>query len=476
MNIPHIPNDYLTQSFKRHLEIEDNNRIIFSGPFGIGKSHFLRDFFETNKKKYNVVHLYPVNYSISSNEDILSLLQYDIIYELISNTEISLEEFDFSKIEMLQWFGITKFDELFYPLLEYIPKMGKHISHLIEALKKLEKFEVKIKKGDADKLNKLRKKVEGKEGSIYRYDAYIDFINKCLDFLKVDNNGISGKKNVLIIDDLDRIDPEHIFRLFNVFAAHFDLSNSHNQNKFGFDKVIFVCDIKNIREIFHYKYGTNVNFNGYIDKFYSVNIFKVDNRSALQHFVELNFHTSNDYVRYLIVDILQKLIKTGVINFRAIQNIRYVVNVPPHTSEYDKELYFTQMARFLAMICGDSKALINNLEECKNKLELNNDLELNTDDKLKLEYLKTIIFPAYEFEKIRGKMGGAYSFYTTSLNKTPIGEELQYNITSGNDHKKVVNFVIAATDRQKLLNSFSRHMFSMIITATKMLDNHGIIN
>ena len=41
------------------------------------------------------------------------------------------------------------------------------------------------------------------------------------------------KKNVLVIDDLDRIDPEHIFRILNILSVH----NNHfdSENKFSFD-------------------------------------------------------------------------------------------------------------------------------------------------------------------------------------------------------------------------------------------------
>jgi hypothetical protein len=85
----------------------------------------------------------------------------------------------------------------------------------------------------------------------------------------------------LIVDDLDRIDPEHIFRLLNVFAAHLDTC-SEAPNKLGFDKIIFVCDINNLRNIFRAKYGTYTDFNGYIDKFYSCEVYRFDNRGILQ--------------------------------------------------------------------------------------------------------------------------------------------------------------------------------------------------
>src|SRR5699024_5526655 len=106
----------------------------------------------------------------------------------------------------------------------------------------------------------------------------------------------SGKKAVLIIDDLDRLDPEHIFRLFNIFSAHNQSFGEENEeNKFGFDKTIFVCDLENIRKIYHHKYGAEVDFKGYINKFYSTepyefNIEEVihDNIQEIQEYLFRN--------------------------------------------------------------------------------------------------------------------------------------------------------------------------------------------
>src|SRR5690606_21418856 len=98
----------------------------------------------------------------------------------------------------------------------------------------------------------------------------IDAISRLI----VDANNIAKKEdktNALIIDDLDRIDPEHIFRIINVFSAHRDYSTQ--EHKFGFDKVILVCDISNIRRIYEHRYGIGVDFNGYISKFADTMIF-----------------------------------------------------------------------------------------------------------------------------------------------------------------------------------------------------------
>ena len=49
----------------------------------------------------------------------------------------------------------------------------------------------------------------------------------------------------LIIDDFERIDPEHIFRILNVFSSHME---GDENNILGFDHVIIVGDIENIKK------------------------------------------------------------------------------------------------------------------------------------------------------------------------------------------------------------------------------------
>jgi predicted ATPase len=49
MSFPILNSDTETTSFKKHLEQENNSSIIFSGIFGIGKTYFIKKFFETNE-------------------------------------------------------------------------------------------------------------------------------------------------------------------------------------------------------------------------------------------------------------------------------------------------------------------------------------------------------------------------------------------------------------------------------------------
>ena len=55
----------IEDKFTQHLSLTDNERILFSGAFGIGKTTFINHYFKSGQgKDYNVIHLYPVNYSV----------------------------------------------------------------------------------------------------------------------------------------------------------------------------------------------------------------------------------------------------------------------------------------------------------------------------------------------------------------------------------------------------------------------------
>ncbi len=269
-----------SQDFTHHLNLANNERIIFSAPYGFGKTTFIEQYFkaEENLEKYEVIHLFLVNYSIASNEDIFRYLKFDIICELLEK-DISLVENDFSYLDTLPVFIQNNLPSIGLLLLLMIPKLGKEAKDIYEKAddlrKKFKEFHKTANKGDVEELTEFEKEIIEKEGSLYEENFYTHFIRDKLFELK--NN--SSKETILILDDLDRIDPHHIFRLFNVFAAHLDTKERHN--KFGFDKVIFVCDIDNIRNIFKSNYGANTDFNGYIDKFYSKVIYNFDNRNAI---------------------------------------------------------------------------------------------------------------------------------------------------------------------------------------------------
>lgn len=277
----------VNKQFESHLSVPNNSRIIFSGKFGHGKTTFLKEFFKEENKDviYKPIFLYPVNYSVATNEDIFEYIKYDILIEMLN------KDYKFNHINVDFWesvpFYIAKHpDKIVSLLLTMIPKVGKQVgaifNHLVKLRDALNENYINSKK-DISEFEQIRyflSEIEKQKGSLYEGDIITNLINSSISTIKKEENDdadnlLPKTESVLVIDDLDRIDPEHIFRILNIFAAHFD-SASSNVNKFGFDKVIIVCDIENIRNIFKAKYGIDTDFNGYIDKFYSHKVFNYD--------------------------------------------------------------------------------------------------------------------------------------------------------------------------------------------------------
>ncbi|MBV5316145.1 MAG: hypothetical protein JZU47_22790 [Prolixibacteraceae bacterium] len=289
-----IPINSIEADFDDFLSPDSNKRIIFSGPFGIGKTYFLDKFFKNRKPSYLPIFLRPVNYSLLSNEDVFRLIKYDILLQLINVEGFVIEkEFEFSGLEYANFFiGENKF-LILQNLLKLIPKIQstvdgiENLSKLIEAFRKGKK-EIN---DDSDLKMLFEFQHETQDNFLLEYDHVSQFIADKLEEIGKLNSSNEPLKRVLIIDDLDRLDPEHIFRLFNVFSAHFDLVNYYandegiKDNKFGFDKIIFVCDIENIRKLFAHKYGVGVDFSGYIDKFYSRRIYYLFHKNSFEEYI-----------------------------------------------------------------------------------------------------------------------------------------------------------------------------------------------
>jgi len=277
--------------FKSHLEPDDNNRIFFSGIFGVGKTYFLREFFGTtpnhgqSQSDYYTIHLFPINYQIASNSEIFEYIKYDILIRLVSQGDLGKERL----INIARDMG-SRGLKVMLSILENSPHLGEYVKFAANFHKILEELK---SIGNDNEIENFIAQIEGEEGSIYKQDA---ISQKISELLKKKSN---GKKSVLILDDLDRIDPSEIFRILNIFSAHSDTDTE--SNKFGFDKIILVGDIYNIKNIYRARYGTDVDFNGYIDKFYSTEIFQFENKKNLIHSLIHSLKYTTNYAREDIV-------------------------------------------------------------------------------------------------------------------------------------------------------------------------------
>lgn len=294
-----IPIDDHLLFFKEH--IDSNDRAIFSARFGDGKTFFLDKFKEEFKEDYEFITLYPVNYQVAENKDIFEYIKRDVLMQLF--TIVGLDDSEASK-ELMIWGYLKEHGTtLLGDILKVIP--GLTIASAVFDLFKnhIEKFN-KIK----DSIKSESKHAEdyitsfniGK-GGIYEFDA----ISQLICHLNLQVKRIPSKKknifkkSVLIIEDLDRIDPAHIFRILNIFSAHFERPNTSPiesettrcDNKYLFDKILLVCDHKNIENIFHHLYGAKTDFQGYIGKFSTIAPYDYSLKEHFKQYIINNLDT-----------------------------------------------------------------------------------------------------------------------------------------------------------------------------------------
>ena len=287
----------LIVQFDEHLKV--NDRTILSARFGDGKSWFLDEFMTSQRDDYEFIVLYPVNYQIAPNGAIMEYIKRDILFQLILKGYLK-SGVSIPDPILFQWYLSQKAGGLFVDVVQVLTSLPEldtkwkaALSSLLsisgEIAKQVNKFkEFKHDIESEDDLSKAAAIIESLSsgaGNIYELDIVSYLIISTLQ--KIKN---VGRQTVLVIEDLDRIDPAHLFRILNVFSAHIDrvyqcsdrkVTDADGKdiyvdtlkNKFGFDKVIMVLDDETTRHIFSHFYGDKSNYMGYISKFISHNVF-----------------------------------------------------------------------------------------------------------------------------------------------------------------------------------------------------------
>ena len=273
-----IPIEPYLKDFKQYLDA--NSRCILSAKFGNGKSYFISSFIKEYSNDYLFIPIYPVNYQVMDNKDIFELIKRDILIKLLSSEEININEIELNAASLFYYFFTNNQEDKFLDILSIIPDINIYgidinISNVIKKLKEVkDKFATYKKqfKSDDETYESYITQFDSLKGSIYEFDTISQLICDIIREYKKKN---PTKKVVLIIEDLDRIDPAHIFRILNVFSAHFDrytpgpveFDKTCGDNKFCLDKIVTVCDIDNIKKIYAHIYGDKTDFTGYISKF-----------------------------------------------------------------------------------------------------------------------------------------------------------------------------------------------------------------
>jgi hypothetical protein len=283
--------------FGNHFNKEGNKNILFSAPFGYGKTYFLEKFFEKYSAKYRPFWLSPVKYVVSRNEDIFEYVKTDLALQLIKDEKIRrIKPLEFAEDIYLNEYLENEPTEAIRLLFELIKESKLPVVEQIagtilkgfDAKDKYDKYKAKLMESQEGEYKKLYSYISSNtinKGSIFEDDIITQVIRGSLMILKeVDeaNGETENRDNVLIIDDFDRLDPEHIFRILNILSVH--QNYLPNEDKFGFDKIIIVCNVANVRSIYEHRYGLGADFEGYIEKFYSDDIFNFNNQLAISKY------------------------------------------------------------------------------------------------------------------------------------------------------------------------------------------------
>lgn len=281
------------EEFYRHLSAADVDRTIFSAKFGDGKTEFLHQFKEKYSDEYTFYTLYPVNYQIAPNEQIMEYIKRDLLFQLIQNSTLTPIG-NIPDSILLQWYLYENSFDIVKDIIKFAPSIlgsGNQFAAVLKGAialakdinnkyKEFEEFKTKITEDNFEKATKIIGNLSEGAGNIYELDLISWLIAQSI--VKQD------RKPVLIIEDLDRIDPAHLFRILNIFSAHIDkhylcsdktINKDGKEkpfdelpNKFGFDKIIFVMDADSANAAFKNFYGDS-NYEGYISKFISKRVF-----------------------------------------------------------------------------------------------------------------------------------------------------------------------------------------------------------
>lgn len=367
--------DNESKRFFRFLQEENNDNIIFSGIYGIGKSFFINDFF--NKKhtdKYITLFLTPVNYSVASNEDIFEYIKIDVLFQLLDKVFCDLKNVQISNSVATYYYIKNNLNTLIGDILSSMEKVCLKtdiIPQLIKLKKNIQEFQKKESTQEDKEVESFIQDIIQRQGSIYERNIVTKIIQSLITNAKKEEK----KEIVLVIDDLDRIDPEHIFRILNILSVHDDFCCT-KEHKFKIDKTILVCDVENIRRIFHAKYGSDVDFSGYIDKFYSKEVFHFHNEDEIQkciadQILKIKSKTGDfqdDRYAYKGLEfILQYLIKYGYVNIRTLERFMFDYSMENKTVRFN-DMVLTVVSspaliifEFLKRVLGSSEDLLSTL-------------------------------------------------------------------------------------------------------------------
>lgn len=342
-----IPVDNTIEKFRLHLQTHP--RTILSAKYGDGKSYFLQRFIEKEEvqEQFVFLRLFPVNYQVVENKDIFDLIKYDLIFQLFISGMIEPKEPISDKI-LLPWFIMTQGETVAAWLSKICGMIGVEYPEFNAAVLAMNALStiVKWKK----KYEEFKKKHAEPEGAItsfiqkidkhylYESDVVTTFIRETIAAYK---EQYPDKKVVLMIEDMDRLDPAHLFRILNVLSAQVDYAYRYGispdsetvvGNKFGVDNVLLVMDYGNTQSIYQHLYGNDADFKGYIHKFISHKYFTYSfEQETYEYFVQYlaeDTHVKETVIREVVPMLSFVGLRTRVATTAIRETNRQIIKTP----------------------------------------------------------------------------------------------------------------------------------------------------
>lgn len=277
-----IPLDNSIKEFEKHLKCHP--RAILSARFGDGKSFFLAAMEKKLKNRCTFLKVYPVNYQVAENQDIFEYIKRDLLFQLYAQGMVPAE-YEIPDGIASYFFLMNNWQEFAEDILQGLAcfddsntiKAALGAAKFLKAIKK--KYDAFKKNGGeiGSKLDQFISQYDKK--GIYEADPITSIL---CDIIKNWKKNHPRRRVCLIFEDMDRIDPAHIFRILNVISAQMDYgykcgfspkSSSLVGNKFGVDNIVICLDYDNLKNIFYHFYGQKACFEGYINKFSDKGIF-----------------------------------------------------------------------------------------------------------------------------------------------------------------------------------------------------------
>ena len=139
--------------------------------------------------RYEALHLYPVNYSVASNQDIFELVRYDLLKQILLGGKVNWGEINVPMVESAFESMDIAFQAMFYPFVMKLRRIGGGYEQVYEQLEDI-RAGMLLKSKRVPHQHKrevmalFRETELTRQGSLYEYDYFTRLLEACLVQLK----------------------------------------------------------------------------------------------------------------------------------------------------------------------------------------------------------------------------------------------------------------------------------------------------